>query len=529
MLVWIIYVISVSLLLGSAALAAERRAQLRAKNTRWYWIAAIIASLLIPTVIASVSVALPNIFNSQSAQKVIVLREATSSYLSPFLWVSESGFLPSEHHNFDAIISQLWLSLSTFLLAALTFSGAHLLWRKRRWNKSTLLNTPVLMTDDIGPAVVGLINPQIVIPQWVIDLPTTQQQAILDHEQSHLDVGDPLLLTIAICLLVFMPWNIPLWWQLHRLRGAIEVDCDARVLSKGQSVTNYGETLIAVAQRQSRYIGAVAGMSESQSFLEKRIKIMITKPAKLWGLSAIALGLVSIGLVAVAAQVSPPNATPTANAASTSNVSHKEISLPASEMERFTGFYKLSDTAVMTISRTGDQLLSQLTGQQAIEIYPESATKFFVKVVDAQLSFIVNGHGLVTALVLHQHGANMNAPRIKAFEAEKINNTLAGKIKSQQPTPGSEDALRKLIATLGSESPDYSIMSEGMAKATKEQWFGLHSGTKALGAIQSIEFDGVADNGWDLYEVKHQNGRSDWRIEISDDGIIIGAFVTKKP
>src|SRR5688572_30344634 len=158
MLIWIIYVIFISLLLGSAALAAERRAQLRAKTTRWYWIAAIIASLLIPTVMASVSVELPNIFNSQSAQKVIVLREATSNYLSPFLWVSGSGFLPSEHHNFDAIINQLWFSLSVFLLIALTFSGAHLLWRKRRWNKSTLLNTPVLVTDDIGPAVVGLLN-----------------------------------------------------------------------------------------------------------------------------------------------------------------------------------------------------------------------------------------------------------------------------------------------------------------------------------------------------------------------------------
>lgn len=522
MLVWIIYVIFVSLLLGLAAVAAERRAHLRGKTSRWYWISAIIASLLIPTVIASVSIELPDIFNSQTEQKIIVLREATSNHLSPILWVSESLPIPTEYHNADAIIKQLWLWLSAFLLCALTASGVHLLWRKQRWKKSTLLNIPVLVTDDIGPAVVGLINPQIVIPQWILELPTTQQQAILDHEQSHLDAGDPRLLTVAICLLVFMPWNISLWWQLHRLRGAIEVDCDARVLRKGQSVQNYGETLIAVAQRHSRYIGVVAGMSESQSFLEKRIKIMITKPAKWWRLSAIAFGLASIGLVAVAAQVSPPNATPASNAA-------KEISLSVNELEQFTGYYKFSDTAVMTISRTGDQLLSQLTGQQAIEIYPESATKFFVKVVDAQLSFIVNEHGLVTALVLHQNGANMNAPRIEAFEAEKINSTLAGKIKSQQPTPGSEDALRKLIATLGSESPDYSIMSELMAKATKEQWFGLHSGAKALGAIQSIRFDGVADDGWDLYEVKHQNGRSDWRIAISDDGIIVGAFVTKKP
>ncbi|MET0357498.1 MAG: M56 family metallopeptidase [Cellvibrio sp.] len=523
MLVWIIYVIFVSLLLGLAAVTAERRAHLRGKSSRWYWISAIIASLLIPTVIASVSIELPDIFNSQTVQKVIVLREATSNYISPFLWVSESLLTPTEYHNFDAIIKQLWLWLSAFLLCALTISGVHLLWRKQTWEKSTLLNTPVLVTDDIGPAVVGLINPQIVIPKWVIELPITQQQAILDHEQSHLDADDPRLLTVAICLLVFMPWNIPLWWQLHRLRGAIEVDCDARVLRKGQSVQNYGETLIAVAQRQSRYIGAVAGMSESQSFLEKRIKIMITKPAKWWRLSAIAFGLASIGFVAVAAQVTPPNATPANNAA------HKEISLPVSELERFTGHYKLSDTAVMTIRLTGNQLVSQLTGQQAIEIYPESATRFFVKVVDAQLSFLANDQGLVTALVLHQHGANMNAPRIEAFEAEKINSTLANKVKSQQAKPGSEAALRKLITTLGSENPDYSIMSEGMAKATKEQWLGLHAGAKALGAVQSIKFDGVADDGWDLYEVKHQNGRSDWRIAISDDGIIVGAFVTKKP
>ena len=152
-----------------------------------------------------------------------------------------------------------------------------------------------------------------------------------------------------------------------------------------------------------------------------------------------------------------------------------------------------------------------------------------MKVVDAQLSFVTNEQGLVTALVLHQHGANMNAPKIEAFEGEKINSALANKVKSQQPTPGSEDALRKLIATLGSESPDYSIMSEGMAKLTKEQWFALHSGAKALGAVQSIRFDGVGDEGWDLYEVKHQNGRSDWRIAIAEDGIIVGALVSKKP
>lgn len=250
---------------------------------------------------------------------------------------------------------------------------------------------------------------------------------------------------------------------------------------------------------------------------------MISKPAKWWRLSAIVFGLASVALVAAAAQVSPPNAIAEASG------TQKEISLSASELEQFTGYYKLSETAVMTISRNGNQLLSQLTGQQVIEIYPESATKFFVKVVNAQLSFILGEQGDVTALVLHQHGVNMHAPRIDAAEAEQINSALAEKVKAQQPTPGTEEALRKLITTLGSESPDYSIMSEGMAKATKEQWAGLHKGAIELGAIQSVKFDGIGDDGWDLYEVKHEHGRSDWRIVTSDDGIITGAWVTKKP
>ena len=77
-----------------------------------------------------------------------------------------------------------------------------------------------------------------------------------------------------------MPWNLPLWWQLRRLRYAIEVDCDARVLAGGLDPAHYGETLIAVGERQSAYVGAVAAMSESRSFLEERIRIMISKPVK---------------------------------------------------------------------------------------------------------------------------------------------------------------------------------------------------------------------------------------------------------
>ncbi|HWV15783.1 MAG TPA: M56 family metallopeptidase [Cellvibrio sp.] len=523
MLTWIIYVMFVSLLLGIAALAAERRAHLRRKSSRWYWMFAIIASLLIPTVIASVSIQIPAIFSQQISQDMVALKEVTSRHLSPLSWISPHTAHQNKYRGFDPFIKQIWWGLSTILLCGLVASGGYLLWRKRQWKKTSLLETPVLVSDDIGPAVVGLINPQIVIPTWVMESPLPQQRAVIAHEQSHLDAGDPLLLTLALSLLVFMPWNLPLWWQLRRLRFAIEVDCDARVLRQGQSITNYGETLIAVGQRQSGYVGSVAGMSESKSSLEKRIKIMVTKPAKWWRLSAIFFGIMSLGFVAIAAQVSPPNASESLT------VTAKEITLPVNVLEKYTGFYNFMEFAVMTVTRDENRLFSQLTGQQAIEIFPESTTEFFPKVVKAQITFAIDEQGNSTALTLNQNGTTITAPRITKSEAEKIIKTISTKIENQTPSPGSEAALRGLIAGLISGNPDYTTMSAELAQATKEQFTQLHAGAKSLGEIKSIQFRGVGSQGWDVYTVFHERGSSEWRIQLSESGVIMGAFVHAAP
>src|SRR4051812_25005479 len=74
-----------------------------------------------------------------------------------------------------------------------------------------------------------------------------------------------------------MPWNVPLWWQLGRLRFAVEIDCDARVLRRGYDVSRYGETLVVVGERQSATIGMVAAMAKPRSLLERRIRNMLRK------------------------------------------------------------------------------------------------------------------------------------------------------------------------------------------------------------------------------------------------------------
>jgi hypothetical protein len=57
------------------------------------------------------------------------------------------------------------------------------------------------------------------------------------------------------------------------------------------------------------------------------------------------------------------------------------------------------------------QLTAQVTGQQALLIYPESALSFFWKVVDAQIRFVEAG-GEVTGTVFRQNGATIDAKKV---------------------------------------------------------------------------------------------------------------------
>ena len=86
---------------------------------------------------------------------------------------------------------------------------------------------------------------------------------------------------------------------------------------------------------------------------------------------------------------------------------HKEITLDAKLLDAYVGQYQLAPGAIMTIARAGDGLTAQITGQGANPIFPESETDFFLKVVDAQLTFQKNTEGKVSGLVLHQAGRDL--------------------------------------------------------------------------------------------------------------------------
>lgn len=88
------------------------------------------------------------------------------------------------------------------------------------------------------------------------------------------------------------------------------------------------------------------------------------------------------------------------------------VRLDPSLLDACSGRYELAPGFVLTISRQGDRLLSQATGQEHVEIFAQSETEFFFKAVDAQITFVKDGAGKVTGLVLHQGGRDTPAPRL---------------------------------------------------------------------------------------------------------------------
>jgi hypothetical protein len=83
-----------------------------------------------------------------------------------------------------------------------------------------------------------------------------------------------------------------------------------------------------------------------------------------------------------------------------------------STLQSYVGRYQLAPDMVMNITRQGNQLLVQLTGQSSIPIFAESDSKFYIKVVNAQLEF-VKENGRVRKVILYQDGAANVAPRIR--------------------------------------------------------------------------------------------------------------------
>ncbi|EDP70686.1 beta-lactamase [Flavobacteriales bacterium ALC-1] len=89
----------------------------------------------------------------------------------------------------------------------------------------------------------------------------------------------------------------------------------------------------------------------------------------------------------------------------------KTIAVPTKVLDSYVGNYELQPNFILTVTREDDRLFIQATGQGKIEAFPITESKFYSKVVDAQITFHKADSGEVNSLTLHQNGDH-KAPKI---------------------------------------------------------------------------------------------------------------------
>ena len=299
----VLYWLAVAALVGCTAWALEQAAIRFGTARRFVWLVALLASCIVPAMMIA----------HASGQGVVARPARIISMPLGGEFRDAPAGAPAltqswpDRPDWDGWFLGLWILASAGMLVlwAIACIRTHRLISTS--DQASVGGRVVSVTDAHGPAVFGYFRPRILVPRSLLERPRTLQAIVIQHEQQHVDARDPLLLLIATILICLAPWNVALWWQLRRLRFAIETDCDARVLGAGIEPIAYGEVLLTMGQRSSSFSAGAVALTEPVSQLEKRIRVMINgKPRR----QAWVLGLLcslAASFVVAAASLNAPS------------------------------------------------------------------------------------------------------------------------------------------------------------------------------------------------------------------------------
>jgi beta-lactamase regulating signal transducer with metallopeptidase domain len=321
-----VYLLLIAVLFAAAGFVLEQICARARVARRGVWLAALIASIALPAywVLATSNAARSVDSPPSAATRAESTVAPAATHDVPQGATEESGgfALPDwrrwplfgnwytlawlESPALDKPLAVVWIASSC--LAALVYGLGWLALRRaaRRWRKARLDGGDVLISNRLGPAMFGLVRPRIVLPRWLLDAPGDLRSMVLRHEREHVAGKDQLLLTVGLALAALAPWNLALWWQLRRLRLAIETDCDARVVRGGADAAAYAKVLLEVRQRRVPVpLGAVA-LTEPVSDLERRIGLLLQAPRRMSRFAAIGAALIAASLIVAACAIPPP-------------------------------------------------------------------------------------------------------------------------------------------------------------------------------------------------------------------------------
>jgi beta-lactamase regulating signal transducer with metallopeptidase domain len=276
-LVWVIRALAAGVLLATAALAAERVAGWFGQPRRWVWAAAMAATVLLPLA----ALVAPGLFPSMDAPAAATAAIAAPDGIATADAGEPAALAVAAAVPFGRVFAAGWMLASAAMLLVLGVAAWRMEAEMRGLPGARLHGVRVRVADDAGPAAMGILMPEIVVPRWVLDAPEAEARLIVWHEREHVAAGDVRLLALAAAALMVMPWHPALWWQYRRLRLAVETDCDARVLAFAPGVRRYALALLRAAETSRPAPLLAPAWGARPSHLERRIAAMTaTRPAR---------------------------------------------------------------------------------------------------------------------------------------------------------------------------------------------------------------------------------------------------------
>ena len=272
-------VVIMSVPLAAAALCADRLLALLRRPRRHVWTAALLLTVLLPLTApwrtARQERAEAGTTQVQGAAHTRELVESAMAGTAAWRQRLES---------YEGTLTVGWGAAST--ATALFYACGMVVLRRRRrhWRTQRLSDTEVLVSRSLGPAVTGLRSPRVVVPEWVLRLDAATVDFVLRHELEHIRVRDPWRAHASLLAAILMPWNPMVWWTLRRLRLAMEIDCDARVIAAttgAGAIQDYGHVLLTLAGRIGRQpILPLAAIARPRSAISRRLSAMAAPPPR---------------------------------------------------------------------------------------------------------------------------------------------------------------------------------------------------------------------------------------------------------
>jgi hypothetical protein len=285
---WMLHATVLAALLGAAALLLEGAFRVLGRPVRWVWAAAMALALVLPAarIVGGIGAAAGEVVGGVTLDvgalpdPTAVERPLGARGLDALLAIDAIA-VPAAWLRLDLPLAGIWTTLTLLLAVRLLVTARRTAALVRRWPARELDGGAVRVAPALGPAVFGAVRTTVIVPHWA--LADAGLPLMLAHERAHVRARDPLLLATALAAVVLMPWNAAAWWLLRRLRLAVELDCDARVLAEAgahpEAVRTYGALLLDVARRTMRGATSTAlspTLLATPSTLTRRIHAMTT-------------------------------------------------------------------------------------------------------------------------------------------------------------------------------------------------------------------------------------------------------------